>query len=77
MLTHMGEISKELKPPTRKMEKISLSQKKKTHHILWSKVKKITLTEGMPVVSLQEAKNCDGDLWGYPKIETRDSSSSS
>lgn len=28
MLTHMGEISKELKPPTRKMEK-SLSLKKK------------------------------------------------
>lgn len=23
----------------------------------------------MPVVSLQEAKNCDGDLLGYPKIE--------
>lgn len=47
MLTHMGEISKELKPPTRKME--NLSKKKKITKSYQNEIKeKIKLIEEMP-----------------------------
>lgn len=44
MLTHMGEVSKELKPPTRRME--NPSKKKKKIIIISNNMKKTTLRRG-------------------------------